>query len=410
MKSSSQRPAGGTKGRREPWAQLKYYTFQPAIFPRLLGAVSRGARPGDLVSVYDKIGDLFGAGLFNPEAKIPLRVVCHSTEPVDEGYFETAIRRAVGLRREVAALDADTDAYRLINSDGDGLSGLIIDRFGPVLVIEVASLGLLQRLPSWLKLLHELAETRHHQIRVDSEIARFEGISSRMVSDIEEAPGGPPPRRIKIREHGALFEVDLEEGHKTGFFCDQRDNRRRLAVLLTPDARLLDLCCYSGGFAVAAQTAGHTGEVCGVDLDEVAIEMAKRNANLNRQRVRWVHADAFAYARQMQQNGETWDAVVLDPPKFVLTREAAGAAEGRRKYEDLNQLSITLVKPGGLFVTCSCSGLVSLERFESFVIKAAHRAGRRLQFFEVTGAGVDHPVYSNCLESRYLKVLWSRVA
>lgn len=409
MKSSPPRPPAGSSGRREPWAQLKYYTFQPAIFPRLLGAVSPEARAGDLVSVYDKAGNLFGAGLFNPEAKIPLRVVCHATEPVDESYFDLAIRRAVALRRELAALDAGTDAYRLINSDGDGLSGLIVDRFGPVLVVEVASFGMLQRLPSWFNLLHELAGTRHHQVRVDPEIARFEGISSEMVDRIEAGPDGAPPQRIKVREHGTIFEVDLEAGHKTGFFCDQRDNRQRLARLLRPEARLLDLCCYSGGFAVVARATGHAGEVCGVDLDEAAIEMAKRNANLNRQRIRWVHADAFAYARQMQQNGETWDAVVLDPPKFVLTREAAGAAEGRRKYEDLNQLAITLVKPGGLFVTCSCSGLVALDKFESFVIKAAHRAGRRLQFFEVTGAGVDHPVYSNCLESRYLKVLWSRV-
>ncbi|HTX66400.1 MAG TPA: class I SAM-dependent rRNA methyltransferase, partial [Opitutaceae bacterium] len=125
--------------------------------------------------------------------------------------------------------------------------------------------------------------------------------------------------------------------------------------------------------------------------------------------VRWVHADAFAYARQMQQNGERWDAVVLDPPKFVLTREAAGGAEGLRKYEDLNQLAISLVKDGGLFVTCSCSGLVSLETFEERVIKGAHRLNRRLQIFDRTGAGPDHPVYSNCPESRYLKVLWARV-
>jgi 23S rRNA (cytosine1962-C5)-methyltransferase len=122
-----------------------------------------------------------------------------------------------------------------------------------------------------------------------------------------------------------------------------------------------------------------------------------------------VHADAFAYARQMQQNGQTWDAVVLDPPKFVLTREGPGHFEGRRKYEDLNQLALSLVKPGGLAVTCSCSGLVSLEEFEAHVIKAGHRLNRRLQFFDRTGPGPDHPVFSNCLDSRYLKVLWARV-
>jgi 23S rRNA (cytosine1962-C5)-methyltransferase len=177
-------------------------------------------------------------------------------------------------------------------------------------------------------------------------------------------------------------------------------------------ARVLDLCCYTGGFALAATVGGGAADATGVDLDEKAIAQARRNQGLNQvppARLRWVHADAFAYARQMQQNGERWDAVVLDPPKFVLTREPAGAAEGLRKYEDLNQLAISLVRPGGLFFTCSCSGLVGLEAFEERVIKAAHRLSRRLQILDRTGAGPDHPVFSNSLDSRYLKVLWARV-
>ena len=143
-----------------PWAQLKYFTFQPAIFPRLLGQVSPDARPGDFVNVYDKNGNLAGGGLFNPRAKIPLRVVTHSVEPVNEGYFEQAIRRAVELRRGLFKLDDTTDAYRLINSDGDGLSGLTIDRYADTLLCEVYSLGIAQRLPQWLPLLHELAGTK----------------------------------------------------------------------------------------------------------------------------------------------------------------------------------------------------------------------------------------------------------
>jgi 23S rRNA (cytosine1962-C5)-methyltransferase len=203
------------------------------------------------------------------------------------------------------------------------------------------------------------------------------------------------------------YEVDFASGHKTGFFCDQRENRKSLARFCK-GARVLDLCCYSGGFALSAKVLGGAGEVTGVDLDEKAIAAARRNANLNRVALQLVHADAFAYARQMQGNRESWDAVVLDPPKFIFTREDRGNSEGRRKYEDLNQLAISLVRPGGLFVTCSCSGLLSLEHFEQHVIKAAHRLGRRLQFFDRTGPGPDHPVYSNCLESRYLKVLWAR--
>ena len=387
-----------------PWAQLKYFTFQPAIFPRLLGQVSPEARPGDFVNVFDKNGNLAGGGLFNPRAQIPLRVVCHSTEPVDESYFAGAIRRAVALRRGVFKLDETTDAYRLINSDGDGLSGLTIDRYGDTLLCELYSLGIAQRLPGWLPLLHELAGTKFARVQVDHDLGSLEGIKPSTFNETNAAA----PRAVKIREHGVRYEVDFAEGHKTGFFCDQRDNRRSIGRF-THGARVLDLCCYTGGFSLNAKVLGGAAEVTSVDLDEAAIAQAKRNANLNQARLKFVHADAFAYARQMQTNGEKWDVVILDPPKFIFTRDEHGNWEGRQKYEDLNLLAISLVQTGGVFVTCSCSGLLSLEDFEAHVIKAAHRQNRRLQFFDRTGPGPDHPVYSNCLESRYLKVLWARV-
>lgn len=387
-----------------PWAQLKYFTFQPAIFPRLLGQVSPDAEVGDLVTVYDKAGQRLGAGLYNPRAKIPVRVVAHGADPLDESYFEVAIRRAVALRRQLFKLDEFTDAYRLINSDGDGLSGLTIDRYGETLFCELYSYGMALRLPRWLPLLHELAGTRFARVHVDHDLGSLEGIKPSIFNETNAAA----PRLVKIREHGVRYEVDFAEGHKTGFFCDQRDNRKGIARF-TKDARVLDLCSYTGGFSLCAKILGGAADVTGVDLDEKAIEQAKRNANLNQARIKWVHTDAFAYARQMLQNGEKWDVVVLDPPKFIFTRDESGNWEGRQKYEDLNQLAIGLVKPGGIFVTCSCSGLLSLEDFEQHVIKAAHRQHRRLQFFDRTGAGPDHPVYSNCLESRYLKVLWSRV-
>jgi len=387
-----------------PWAQLKYFTFQPAIFPRLLGHVSDDARPGDLVNVYDKGGKFTGAGLYNPRAKIPLRVVSHDQEPVSEAYFDAAIRRAVELRLNLFKLDQTTDAYRLINSDGDGLSGLTIDRYGDVLLCEVYSLGVSLRLHRWIELIHELCGTKFARVHVDHDLGSLEGIKPSQFKELNAAA----PDRVKIKEHGVRYEVDFAEGHKTGFFCDQRDNRKEIARF-TQGKRVLDLCCYTGGFSLNAKVLGGASEVTSVDLDEKAIAQAKRNANLNQARLHFVHADAFAYARQMQQNKETWDVVILDPPKFIFTRDEHGNWEGRQKYEDLNQLALSLVKPGGIFVTCSCSGLLSEVDFESHVIKAAHRLNRRLQFFSKTGAGVDHPVYSNCLESRYLKVLWSRV-
>lgn len=390
--------------RPTPWAQLKFFTFQPAIFPRMLGKVSPGAKPGDWVTVYNKAGEVCGNGIYNPRAKIPLRVVRHGAESIGEDYWEEAIRRAVALRRDLLKLDETTDAYRLINSDGDGLSGLTIDRYGETLLCDVMSLGIAQRLPAWLPLLHELAGTQYARVHVDHDLGSLEGIKPSVFNETNAAA----PTKVKIREHGIRYEVDFAEGHKTGFFCDQRENRK-LLTQFTQGARVLDLCCYTSGFALNAKLAGAADDVTAVDLDEAAIAQAKRNANLNRTRISYVHADAFAYARQMQTNGESYDVVVCDPPKFILTRDPAGAAEGRRKYEDLNTLAISLVKPGGVFVTCSCSGLFSPEAFESAVTKAAHRQNRRLQFFERTGPGADHPVYSNAPDQRYLKVLWARV-
>jgi 23S rRNA (cytosine1962-C5)-methyltransferase len=210
----------------------------------------------------------------------------------------------------------------------------------------------------------------------------------------------------RITEHGVRYGVNFEHGHKTGFFCDQRDNRVQFAQWVR-GARVLDVCCYTGGFSIAAKKLGGAAEVTGVDLDETAIAQAKKNANLNQERITFVHADAFSWMRQMQKNADAWDAVVLDPPKLIHSRE--GFDEGKAKYHDLNKLALSLVRRGGLFVTCSCSGHMPAELFEEIVVGLAHRSGRKLQILDRTGAGPDHPVMSNCPESRYLKVLWARV-
>jgi 23S rRNA (cytosine1962-C5)-methyltransferase len=366
----------------------------------MIRAVSADARPGDLVRVYDKAGQPFGAGLYHPRARVPLRMVYHGPDPVDESVFSRLLDRAIDLRQEILQLPAETDAFRVVHSDGDGLSGLVVDRYADVLSVEVHSLGVFKRLPQWIPRLHERLQTHRVVLDVDDRIARMEGIS-------RKAFPGDSVRSVKIREHGIRFEVDFDQGHKTGFFCDQRVNRHRLTQW-TRGRRVLDLCCYTGGFALSAKVGGGAGEVTGVDLDENAVAQARRNANLNQVRIDWVHCDAFTYARQMQRNQTQWDVVVLDPPKLILSRDDLG--EGMRKYEDLNGLALTLVAPGGLFVSCSCSGLLSAFDFERLLVRIAHRQNRRLQFVDRAGAGPDHPVMSNCPESEYLKVMWARVS
>jgi len=382
-----------------PWVQLRYFSYHPCIYPSLIGAVSPGIQAGQWVAVYDREGQFFGQGLFHPKARVPLRMFHHHPEKRDEDWFQILIDRAIDLRLHQLRLPEKTDAFRVIHSDGDGLSGLVVDRLGEILSIEVHSLGIFQRLAAWLPHLHNRLQTRLAIVDVDPTVARIEGIrGAERLSD--------KVKTVRIREHGIRYEVNLVEGHKTGFFCDQRDNRLRLSQWVK-DLRVLDLCCYTGGFSLAAKILGGAADVTGVDLDEKAIAQAKRNANINQARIHWIHVDAFSFARQMQKNHECWDAVVLDPPKLMLSRDEA--ALGLRKYEDLNQLAMSLVKPGGLLVTCSCSGLLSPDDFEKVAIRAAHRQLRRLQFLDRTGAGPDHPVMSNCPESRYLKVLWTRV-
>lgn len=398
MSNATEPSSASPPPRREPWVQLKYFSFKPTIYPAMIKEVSRGAKAGDLVAVYDKFGEPFGTGLYNPRARVPLRVIHHGAEPVGEDHFVTLLDRAIDLRLDVLRLRETTDAFRVVHSDGDSLSGLVVDVYGDVLSVEVHSLGVFQRLEPWLEHLHRRLGTKRAVVEVEPEIARIERIPFR------EQPN--PPRMVRIREHGVRYEVDFEAGHKTGFFCDQRENRRRFARF-TAGKRVLDLCCYSGGFALTAKVLGQADETTGVDLDEKALVQARRNMNLNNARIEWVRCDAFAYARQMQKNGRRWDAVVLDPPKLITSREEA--ALGWRKYEDLNGLGTLLVEPGGLLVTCSCSGLASAEEFEDMVVKAAHRVQRRLQILDRTGAGEDHPVMSNSPESRYLKVIWARV-
>lgn len=389
----------GSESWQEPWVELKYFSYNPAVFPRMIGAFSPEIEPGSIVHVYDKNGEPFGAGFWNEPSRTPLRMVYHGKDNFTEADLDKTVANAVRLRRDILRLDETTNAYRIIHGDSDGIGGLIVDRYADVLSLDVSTLGAWQRLERWLPMLHKLCDTSRHVIQIDEDIARMEGIDTR-----KQPCPSDPVRIVKILENGITYEVDFAQGHKTGFFCDQRDNRLKFSTMVK-GASVLDLCCYSGGFSIAAKMLGDAQEVTAVDLDEKAIAMAKRNANINNQRINFVHADAFVYARQMVRNGTLFDAVLLDPPKFIIGRD--GYEDGIKKYHDLNMLGLQCLRPGGLFVTCSCSGLLTPPDFERVIIKAAQRQGRKLQIMALTGPGWDHPFLSTYPEGRYLKVLWA---
>jgi 23S rRNA (cytosine1962-C5)-methyltransferase len=257
-----------------------------------------------------------------------------------------------------------------------------------------------QRIGSILPLLAERLGTSHARVNVDERIALAEDFSGRPLA----SPMLPP--RVTIQEHGVRYRVLFDGSHKTGFFCDQRDNRRDLARFCV-DRAVLDVCCYTGGFGLHALVRGKASEVTGVDLDEKAIALARDNANANQVRPTLVHADAFGYMRQMAQNNRSFGVVVLDPPKLIPSR--LDIAPGKRKYFDLNVLAMRLVEPGGVLLTCSCSGLLSAEEFLFLLRAAARQAGRSAQVLAQTGAAADHPVGLDALEGSYLKAVWLRM-
>ncbi len=382
-----------------PWVRLRSGTSHPLIYQRMVADVDPAAAAGDIVAVYDKTGRHFGHAFYHDRSQIALRMLSWDAAPVDDAFLRERIDRAVSLRECLFAGDEATNAWRLIHAEGDGLSGLIAERYDDVIAVEVFSLGVARRLDLFKRLLHERTGLSRFVVRADERICRLEGF--RVPPEASEVA----PDAVIVRENGIRFHVDLRAGHKTGFFCDQRDNRLRLARWC-PGRHVLDVCCYTGGFGVYARTLGRAASVTGVDLDEKAIALARRNAHLNNVRIDHVHADAFSYLRQMQTNARTYDVVVLDPSKFVATREEFH--EGSRKYVDLNALGLSVLRPGGLLLTCSCSGLVSRDDFLGMVKAAAARARRTLQILDQTGAGADHPAMANCPESGYLKALWIR--
>lgn len=354
--------------------------------------------PGSLVDIIDRDEQWVGRGFYNGHSRIALRLLtADPAEAVDDAFFARRLTRAIALRRDWLGLDAVTDSYRLVHSEGDELSGLVVDRFGSVVVLEFFSAGM-YRVRGALQagLASHFPESRFYWF-AEEHVQKQESFDCR-------APEPPTPE--VIREHGLRFRVAPGSKHKTGFFLDQRDNRRALASFCG-GRRVLDLCCNTGGFAVYAKALGGADEVVGVDLDEVVISLAKANANLNQARIRFVHADLFAWLRDVIPNGQRFDVVVLDPSKQTRDREEIGLA--LKRYEDMNRLALRAVAPGGIFLTCSCTGLVSEEAFLDAVRRAAWQAGRTVQVLRVGGAAPDHPFLAHVDEGRYLKALFCRV-
>jgi 23S rRNA (cytosine1962-C5)-methyltransferase len=370
----------------------------PWIFQKMVEKPATRLPPGSVVDIVDRDGQWVGRGFYNGHSRIALRVL--TTDPqesIDEDFFARRLRQAVALRREWLGLDAQTDAYRLVHAEGDGLSGLVVDRFASTIVLEFFAAGMYRfREAIQAALARELPGSRFYWF-AEEHIQKQESF------DCREPPAGPPEI---ITENGVRFRVAPGGKHKTGFFLDQRDNRLALAGLCQ-GRRVLDLCCNSGGFAIYAKVRGGADEVVGLDLDEEALALARQNAGLNQVRIRFVQADLFAWLRDVIAAGQRFDVVVLDPSKQTRDREAVGQA--LRRYLDMNRLALQAVAPGGVLLSCSCTGLVSEVDFLEALRRAAWQAGRTWQVFRIGGAGADHPFHIHIPEGRYLKAVFGRV-
>lgn len=381
-----------------PTVRLKnaWRSSHPWIFQRLVDKPSQRISPGTIVDAVGVDGEWIGRGFYNGRSRIALRIL--ETDPdvaVDEAWFRRRIGDAVRLRREVLRLDEVSDAWRAVHSEGDGLSGLVVDRYADLLVIEFFSAGMFRHREWIYAALEEHFPGCRIHASADEHVQKQESF---------DFSGSVPAEPAVITEHGVKFRADPAGAHKTGFFADQRENREWLSRQCE-GKRVLDLCCNTGGFGIYAAARGAL-DVTGVDIDEAVLDIARGNARLNDVRVRFVQADIFPWLRDVAAR-DAWDVVVLDPAK--MTRDRNQVIPALKKYLDMNKLALGAVKPGGLFATFSCTGLVSEEQFLDMLRRAAFYAGRTLQVLKVSGAGADHPFLASVPESRYLKAAFCRV-
>ncbi|MCX5786531.1 MAG: class I SAM-dependent rRNA methyltransferase [Elusimicrobia bacterium] len=382
-----------------PKVKLSHAPAGPNAFRRMVDSCEL-ALPGDVVAVYDKNGSPYGLALYNPRSQIMLRIFTRDNpETFDiDAFLKKQVTKAVSFRRDILGLERSTNAFRLVHDYGDGLPGLTVDIYGTHIVLEFYSLGM-----------YKLAARLEAAFREHFPKAVFHHRSSSYTQEMEGfsmPPDASALYKARVNENGVLFDVSFSGGHKTGFFCDQRENRLYTSTFAGGKS-VLDICAYTGGFGLYAKKLGGAEEVTCVELDAEASELSKRNANINNVRVDSVCSDAFPYMRQMAENGKKYGLVILDPYKLVSSREER--EKGIFKYKDFNRIAMSLVEEGGVFVTCSCSGMVSMEEFSYIVRGAASTAGRRAQIFKKSGAGPDHPIAADYPEGEYLKVIWARM-
>ncbi|MGD9647364.1 MAG: class I SAM-dependent rRNA methyltransferase [Pirellulales bacterium] len=388
--------------RLKPRKSRPFFGRHPWVLDSAIASVAGEPADGDAVDLLSDTGKFIARGVFNSRSRIRVRLYSWQPEPLDDSFWRARLETALALRERLGYTDPEGGA-RLVFSEADGLSGLIVDRYADYLAVQVTSLAMRARLPRLVPLLVDLLHPRGIYLRTEKGIGQAEGLELLDGLAWGRDPGGP----IFVTEHGLRYGVDLAVGQKTGFYLDQRENRRALAAY-TAGARLLDMFCYSGGFSLTARRWGRASDVVAVDASPRAIALARANAQLNGESgIRFVERDGFEALDELVIAREKFGAVVLDPPKFARNRGSLDDA--LRAYHRLNRQAVNLLEPGGILLTCSCSGAVSREDFLYMLVGVAQQTGRDIQILEQRGAAPDHPVSATCLETEYLKCFICRV-
>jgi len=377
----------------------------PWIFSGAIEHIAPHAQDGDMVDVRSADGRWLARGYLNRRSQIQVRLLSWDEHtPIDRQFWHERLQRAVAGRAAVLA-DGHTNACRLVHAESDGLPGLVVDRYGDWLVLQALTLGIERVKPLLVELLAALCSPAGIVERSDVDVRGKEGLRSA----VGMLHGTPPTAPVEIVENSQRFLVDLLTGQKTGFYLDQRDSRRRTAAYCR-GGRVLNAFSYSGGFAVYALAAG-AQHVVNLDASLDALTLGEQNLVLNGfdpdAQAEGVAGDVFQVLRDWRTARRQFDAVILDPPKFVHNQ--AQIDRGARAYKDINLLAMQLLPPGGVLASFSCSGLVSADLFQKILFGAAVDAGRDVQIVERLSQGPDHPVSLTFPEGEYLKGLLCRV-
>ena len=371
------------------------------IFSNEIANLAEEFTPGELVDIVNHAGGYLGRGYINPQSLISVRVLTRSREIIDKEFFAQKIGRALELRRR---LFPDEQTCRVIFGEADGLPGLVIDRYADVIVVQVSTLGMQTRLGEILGALPAAGlSARTVVLRADTPMSELEGFSgeTRILAGELDGP-------VRIEQDGLSFDVDVLEGQKTGFYLDQRENRRSARTLFG-GLRVLDCFCYTGAWSLYAAMAGAEG-VVGIDSSGRAVELARHNAELNSlgSICRFDTADAFEKLHELAKRGKKFDCIILDPPALVKSKRHL--KQGEAAYERINRLAMELLASDGLLISCSCSYHVSRDRFGQIVSSAARKCRRSIAVVEWMGQARDHPTLLAMPETAYLKCLIMRVS